>query len=504
LKFTTTGFWHDGLPSSSTTGVFELALPIDGGTRFYDCPTKSNCAVNEFSGAVTCKEHSAGVLCALCAQGYTTSSAGRCIECTGSAGEVLWPWLLAIVAACAAGHMWKTRGRAWWAHAKPAVLNGRDLGLVVLFKLGIGFFQVVLFQPQVFSIRFPQLYIDFLAGFNFLRFGLPFQSFECFVPTDNHDRLHTVALLSTIVMAVLFAGVYFRSSNMHSNVLTLCIVPSYLVYPTFSSVFFQTFNCREIDQDRFLVSDVSIDCDSSEHASAEVVAGLMIFTFSIGLPVLYLALLYPHRRSLTMLASHTDVMDAGHQPSSNEALKFLYSDYKPRFWWWESIEIARKLVLTGALVQFEKGSLVQLVLAMVIIILHMLVLAHFKPYKRARDGVLALFTYSMLLMVFFGAVLLSAQAALPGDHLFRRGISAAGVAGGLVFAVLSVLVVAIAIAVDEARVVAVLSKFYGTFEPIAIAVLPLQLIGLFHCRCHCSQSFQICCRRSIPVRFCFH
>jgi hypothetical protein len=279
------------------------------------------------------------------------------------------------------------------------------------------------------------------------------------VPTDNHDRLYTVALLSTIVMAVLFAGVYFRSSDTHSNVLALCIVPSYLVYPTFSSVFFQTFNCRRIDQDRFLVSDLSIDCDSSEHARAEVVAGLMIFAFSIGLPVLYQALLYPNRRVLTMSASRTNAAaDAG--------LKFLYSDYKPRFWWWESIEIARKLVLTGALVRFEKGSLVQLVLAMVIIILHMLVLSHFKPYKRARDSVLALFTYSMLLMVFFGALLLSAQAALPVEHLLRRGISAAGVAGGLVFAVLSVLVVAIAIAVDEARIVAVLSRFYGTSELI--------------------------------------
>jgi hypothetical protein len=189
LKFTTAGFWHDGLPSSSTTGVFELALPIDGGTRFYNCPTKSNCAVNATSGAVTCMRNSAGVLCALCAPGYTTGSAvasgSGCSECPSSVMKVLWPWLLlAALAFTAAVVRFKLGAWKRWANFRLRVLKCRDMGLVVLFKLGIGFFQVVLLQPAVYDIRFPQLYLDFLAQFKFLEFGLPFQSFACFIPTD--------------------------------------------------------------------------------------------------------------------------------------------------------------------------------------------------------------------------------------------------------------------------------------------------------------------------------
>ena len=176
----------------------------------------------------------------------------------------------------------------------------------------------------------------------------------------------------------------------------------------------------------------------------------MIVAFSIGLPAIYQALLFPHRRQLASSLSHEGVGGSG----SFRMFEFLYGDYKPRFYWWEALEIVRKLLLTGVLVQFQKGSLIQTVMAMVIIVLHMLLLAHFKPYKRARDGAVSLFVYAMLLVVFFVALLLSAQAALPEEHVLRRGISTTAVAVVLVFSVLSVLVVAVAIAIDEVRAAA--------------------------------------------------
>jgi hypothetical protein len=427
---------------------------IDDATRFYVCPSKSNCAVNETSGAVTCMQNSAGVLCALCTPGYTSGSAAEsgsgCSECPSSVIEVLWPWLLVATLVIAVALVWfKGGGREWWEDFRRRVLNGRDMGLVVLFKLGTGFFQVVLLQPAVYDVRFPQLYLDFLAQFKFLKFGLPFQSFVCFIPTNYHDRVYSATALSTTILAALGMGIA-RSGHSHGCLLSLFIVPSYLLYPSISALFFQTFNCREIDQSRFLTPDLSINCDSSEHARAEGVARLMIGAFSIGLPAIYQALLYPHRHQLASSLSHEGTGGSG----SFRMFKFLYDDYKPQYYWWEALEIVRKLLLTGVLVQFQKGSLIQTVMAIVIIVLHMLLLAHFKPYKRPRDGAVSLFVYAMLLAVFFGALLLSAQAALPEEHVLRRGISTTTVAVVLIFSVLSVFFVAVVIAVDEVRVAA--------------------------------------------------
>jgi hypothetical protein len=246
----------------------------------------------------------------------------------------------------------------------------------------------------------------------------------CFIPTDYHDRVYSAAVFSSIILTTLVMGIA-RSGN-HGNLLSLCIVPSYLLYPSISALFFQTFNCREIDHDNFLAPDLSIDCNSSEHARAEGVAWVMIAAFSIGLPAIYQALLYPHRKRLASSFSHEGAEGSGPQ-ASFKMFEFLYGDYKPQFYWWEGLEIVRKLLLTGVLVQFQKGSLVQTVMAMVIIVLHMLLLAHFKPYKRARDGAVSLFVYwHAAVRILRGAVAVGTdssarRARAPQGHLDQGG-----------------------------------------------------------------------------------
>jgi len=205
---------------------------------------------------------------------------------------------------------------------------------------------------------------------------------------------------------------------------------------------------------------------------AESVAWVMILLFSIGLPVVYQALLYPHRHRLASSISHEDSTSGA--SASFLALKFLYHDYRPEFYWWEAVEIVRKLLLTGALVQFQKGSLIQIVIAMVIIVLHMLMLANFKPYKKPKHGSIALCVYSVLLAIFFGALLLSAKAALPNTHVLQKGISTGMVAGVLIFSVLAVVVMAIASAFGEVASAAMYPVLYHakTKRPVAFEHYP--------------------------------
>lgn len=205
--------------------------------------------------------------------------------------------------------------------------------------------------------------------------------------------------------------------------------------------------------------DLLVDCDSDSHKRAEGVAWLMILVFAIGLPLVYQALLYPHRERL-LKADY----------SGCRSLAFLTQDYKPQYYWWEGIEIVRKLLLTGALVRFQKGSLIQMVAAMGVIALHLVFLAYCKPYKKTRDGLLALFVYSMLFSVFFAAILLSVRNAAPSSVL-ASGISTDTVAACLICCVLSVGVLTLLVAVEElyeARKMAVLPvmRHAGRNEPV--------------------------------------
>ena len=109
----------------------------------------------------------------------------------------------------------------------------------------------------------------------------------------------------------------------------------------------------------------------------------------------------------------------------------------------------RKLLLTGVLIRFEQGSLVQTVMAMVIIVLHLVLLSYFKPYKKGRDMMLALVVYTVLLLVFLATTLLMVQGALREGHPLAQGISTATIAGTLIFSVLSVLIITAVGALDE-------------------------------------------------------
>jgi hypothetical protein len=132
----------------------------------------------------------------------------------------------------------------------------------------------------------------------------------------------------------------------------------------------------------------------------------------------------------------------------------------------EVIELVRKLVLTAVTVQIPKGSMVQVtvlppislwshipwvqvVVASGIIILHVIALAHYKPFKRFKHTLLALFTYAMMLFVFLGGLTLKVKVKVSKEDEFGRGISGSAVGACLVFALVSVVCLGLAMAADD-------------------------------------------------------
>lgn len=98
-----------------------------------------------------------------------------------------------------------------------------------------------------------------MDAFKLLRFALPFADVECFTSANYHDQMFAMAVIAMLIMVMLLLGVYNQQrtpdstpSGVHSSkLLQFFIVPSYIVYPSTSSFFFQTFNCRTIDSKRF-------------------------------------------------------------------------------------------------------------------------------------------------------------------------------------------------------------------------------------------------------------
>jgi hypothetical protein len=131
------------------------------------------------------------------------------------------------------------------------------------------------------------------------------------------------------------------------RVLPLMLVTSFLLVPSTSTMIFKTFLCDPIeinqfanDTDRYrsyLHDDLSLSCDSDEYFRTKGVALAFSFVWPVGVPIMYAVLLWASRKALL----------AGVQTKLSQATAFLSGDYEPFAFWWEPVEMCRKLTLTG-------------------------------------------------------------------------------------------------------------------------------------------------------------
>jgi hypothetical protein len=85
-----------------------------------------------------------------------------------------------------------------------------------------------------------------------------------------------------------------RSQNM-----SWFLILTYIVLPGVSSILFRFFECQNVDPDgvilgsqRYMTADYSISCDSNRRYFGLVWNIIMIFVYPVGIPVMYLTLLY--------------------------------------------------------------------------------------------------------------------------------------------------------------------------------------------------------------------
>ena len=116
---------------------------------------------------------------------------------------------------------------------------------------------------------------------------------------------------------------------------------------------FEAFSCHHFkDGTSWRRADVSIPCNTPEHAQASQLALFVICCYPAGVPILFALLLHCARRAIL----------SGRPTSLSTAIAFLHREYRPRRYWWELVEMLRRLLLVGVLVVIRQGSVEQLAL----------------------------------------------------------------------------------------------------------------------------------------------
>jgi len=67
-------------------------------------------------------------------------------------------------------------------------------------------------------------------------------------------------------------------------------------------------------------------------------------------------------------------------------IRFLFSSYRPAYWYWEVLEIIWRIFMTGGLVVLARGSLEQIVFCLVVSVVTLKVVGSRRPYLRLMDA----------------------------------------------------------------------------------------------------------------------
>jgi len=67
-------------------------------------------------------------------------------------------------------------------------------------------------------------------------------------------------------------------------------------------------------------------------------------------------------------------------------MSFLFENYNPECWWMETVDVYRRIFMTGGLVLFWRGSAEQILAGIVVSIVSLRILARYKPFRVASAG----------------------------------------------------------------------------------------------------------------------
>jgi hypothetical protein len=216
------------------------------------------------------------------------------------------------------------------------------------------------------EIPWPSIFKNFTLSMAFVNLEM----FEiipagCIVSPDYYMKFLAAIIfpaLAVIVVVVVSSGIAYRmrgtgnakaarqASDFGYKVFFLL---TYLMYPSVSAEVLRIFACDNVGGEPVLRADMRLKCYDDKWTVYSMVAIFALFLYPFGIPAFYFMCLYRARHLF-----HTEECQA--------KLGFLFDQYEYDKWYWEIVEMGRKLILTGCIIFFLPGSISQIAFALLV------------------------------------------------------------------------------------------------------------------------------------------
>ena len=288
----------------------------------------------------------------------------------------------------------------------------------VKLKILIAFYQIATKVEMVYQVEMPVGVKRLLARFSVivsLGFSVGSTPLQCIGLGGYFNLLLAsmilpVAIVIVIVLVSVVVMLFQRRCS--GRVLVGLALPwilkfLFLVYPIVTNVAFMGFPCYTFEEDgsKYLKADVGVDCcvradvgvDCKDHTYEDEIlplAWVAIGIYPIGLIILNAVLLFCARKAIM----------SGRQTPLRRATEFLHKEFEPHLFWWEIVEMLRRLLLVGLMLMVYEGQMLQIMLGTIAAAILLFFQVQAAPYNDIADDYLASGASFSLLILFLCSI----------------------------------------------------------------------------------------------------
>ena len=423
----------------------QLSLPLLGAedVRYpYPIPTAYRCPIEEscIGGLDSpCKPGYEGPLCAVCSSGYY-KQLQTCKQCPSK------KWIVGQLSIVVAIVLIIIGVLTWTRKRNPK--KDDDFSIIDKFlskvKIVIGFYQVTYGLLETFS------YIDWPDSLQVIgKYSevlqmnvLQIAPIHCLLQGLQADAFVSLFVMMAINAAVIgLSGVAYgirkvlilSSTSMTNGEKSKKLSETkefvyrnmfFFLYATYLNTCSMTANvlpltCRTLCQDeneefctKYLKADYSIKCRGPRYNHA-IIAAYISATYIIAIPVASFIALWKQRRVILATEDSETALNGEPGMEMITGLSFLFESYKPRSWFWELVEMSRKVILTSGLILVGEESRSYIGLTWIIAGMYGILFCWMKPIQDGFEN--RMMSTSLAVTVFNLAI--GAVSRIPAENV---------------------------------------------------------------------------------------
>ena len=301
-------------------------------------------------------------------------------------------------------------------------------GSLMKLKLFLGFVQCVSFFPVTFStISFPTEFLNlgnYLQVFNVDLFAL-FGTSACDFGTGFYQSFMFSFLLFPLVIggALISYGAVrlfrkykpskakYTTESARTRLYTFLFMIVYSLYTGVATKMFLLFKCEKIQGVWYLMADYRIVCFDATYNFYRnlAVLGIVVYVFGILLGILGLLV----RNKMYLHESNCPPDELYKHLQMVKQFGSIYGDYTENNFYFDLVDLARRLLLTGGLILIGEQSNTQIFLGALLCFLWLMLVTIRRPYEAYWDNVLSIVLSSQLVLIMLCGMALEMNRLTP-------------------------------------------------------------------------------------------